>query len=209
MTPGAPLVEVPVVTAVNAASLQPGPLAPGMLLYLAGSGLAAADLPNTQVLFNSISTPVLSIGDSGLLVEAPPQIAGQSTVQIQIVSSGNLLAQISAAVVEAAPALFADASGQAMANNQDGTINSSANPAARGSVVAFYGTGQGVAGLPVTATIGGYAADVLYAGPVAGYPGLFQINVSIPAGYLAPGDLNVVVSVGSAASQPGVLIAIN
>ena len=76
-------------------------------------------------------------------------------------------------------------------------------------MVAFYGTGQGVAGLPVSATIGGYAADVLYSGPVVDYPGLWQINVRIPAGYLAPGDLSVLITVGSATTQAGVLISVN
>ena len=105
--------------------------------------------------------------------------------------------------------MFADAFGQAQANNQDSTLNSIANPAPRGSVVAFYGTGQGVADLPVTASIGGYVADVLYSGPVANYPGLWQINVRIPAGYLPPGDLSVIITVGTATTQAGVLIAVN
>ena len=67
---------------------------------------------------------------------------------------------------------------------------------------------EGIAGLPVSVRIGGYAAEVLYAGTVAGYPGLFQINVRVPAGYAASGILNVVWTMGDAASQPGVTIAV-
>jgi uncharacterized protein (TIGR03437 family) len=33
--------------------------------------------------------------------------------------------------------------GQALAINQDGTVNTPANPAARGSVLTFWATGQG------------------------------------------------------------------
>jgi uncharacterized protein (TIGR03437 family) len=196
------------VTAVNAASLLPGPVAPGMLVDLLGTGLTPAESITTQITFNQIAAQILSITDSAVLVVAPAQLAG-STAQIQIVSNGNLLGQVSVAIVAAAPALFADPSGQALANNQDGTLNSISNPAARGSIVAFYGTGQGGAGLPVSATIGGYSAPVLYAGPVVNYPGLLQINVQIPAGYLAPGDLPVVITVGSASTQTGVRIAVN
>jgi len=51
--------------------------------------------------------------------------------------------------------------------------------------------------------IGNYSADVLYAGPVTAYPGLFQINVPIPAGYLGPGDLSVVAAAATSATQAG------
>ena len=44
---------------------------------------------------------------------------------------------------------------------------------------------------------------------MAGYPGLFQINVRVPAGYMAPGILSVVLTVGDAASQAGVMIAVD
>ena len=61
----------------------------------------------------------------------------------------------------------------------------------------------------MTVTIGGYPADVLFAGPVSEYPGVFQLNARLPSGYLNVGNLGVVVSVGTAATQPGVLVSIN
>jgi len=60
----------------------------------------------------------------------------------------------------------------------------------------------------VTVRIGNYQAELLYAGAVVGYPGLFQINARIPSGYAPLGILSVVVTVGEAASQPGVTIAV-
>jgi uncharacterized protein (TIGR03437 family) len=57
-------------------------------------------------------------------------------------------------------------------------------------------------------TIGGYTAALLYAGPAPGYPGLMQINAQIPGGFLPPGILPVVLSIGSANSQDGVTIAV-
>ena len=99
--------------------------------------------------------------------------------------------------------------GQASATNEDGSINSASNPASRGSVITLYGTGQGVAGLPVSVTIGGLLADVLYAGATPAYPGMLQINARVPAGYILPGTFSVVVTVGQASSQPGVTIAVD
>jgi uncharacterized protein (TIGR03437 family) len=208
LTPAAAAPLTLLVSAVSAASLQPGPIAPGMLIDLLGTGLLPSDASGTHVSINLIDAPILSFTSAAILVQAPPQLAG-SSAQIQIISHGNVLSQFPADLAAAAPALFADPSGQALANNQDGTLNTTANPAPRGSVVAFYGTGQGVAALPLSATVGGYQADVLYSGPVVNYPGLWQINVRIPAGYIAPGDLSVTITVGGATTQTGVLIAIN
>jgi uncharacterized protein (TIGR03437 family) len=95
----------------------------------------------------------------------------------------------------------------AAAINQDGTINSASNPAIRGQVISLYMTGQGnVPGAPpdgvqattaisapvaITVLLNGvdvnsatYAEQsqqhVLYSG-INQYPGMWQINVKIPA----------------------------
>ncbi len=209
LTPGpaTQVSPVAVITAVNAASLQPGAIAPGMLLDLFGTGIASAD--NAQILFNGITSPILSADKTRVLVRVPPQLAGQSTALIQVLSNNVIIGEIPAAVVDAAPALFVDASGQLIASNQDGTANSAANPASRGSIIVFFGTGEGVTGAPISVSIGNYPADVLYAGPVAGYPGLFQVNARIPTGYVPPGILTVVVTAGQVATQPNLTIAVN
>ena len=80
--------------------------------------------------------------------------------------------------------------------NEDGSVNSAANPAARGSVVALYGTGLGLGTQTVSVQISGILADVLYAGPVDAYPGAFQVNARVPAGYLGAGTVSVSVSAG-------------
>jgi uncharacterized protein (TIGR03437 family) len=57
-----------------------------------------------------------------------------------------------------------------------------------------------------TVSIGGINAPVSYAGIVS--PGLFQINVQVPAG-VPPGEASVVVTYQGVASQPGVVIPIS
>ena len=199
---------VSLLDAVNAASLLPGPIAPGMLVAIHGAGLTAAQIPQTQVLFGSTAGAIVSADSTRLLVQVPAELA-TGLVDIKVSVQGILLGLVqSVAVVDAAPALFADSSGQAAATNEDGTVNSASSPAARGSVVALYGTGLGTGMLPVSAQISGIPAEVLYAGPVDAYPGVFQVNARVPAGYLGAGIVSASVSVGQASSQGGVTVAI-
>jgi uncharacterized protein (TIGR03437 family) len=206
--PQATLAQVSLYDIVNAASLLPGPIAPGMLVAIRGTGLGAAQLPAIQVLFGSVAGTILSASDTQLLVQVHLQLS-TGAVNIDVQSSGSSLGVVqSVAVVDAAPALFADSTGQAAAINEDGTLNSVSNPASRGSIIVLYGTGIGVSGQPVTVQISGVSADVLYAGGVAGEPGLFQVNARVPAGFVAPGIVSAIVNVGPASSQGGVTVAI-
>jgi uncharacterized protein (TIGR03437 family) len=217
LTPSASGAAAPLllVSAVNAASLAAGPLAPGMLLDVLNTGLTAADAPNVQVLFTmgSASTPaaaqILSVDSGTVAVVVPTQLAATGNVAIQVLNSSVQVAQITAVMAPAAPGLFTRTGGQATAVNEDGTLNSATNAAARGSIVVLYGTGQGISGLPVSVTVGGNAANVLYTGPVAGYPGLWQLNVQMPGGFIAPGTMALIVNVGGASSQVGVFVTLN
>jgi uncharacterized protein (TIGR03437 family) len=188
-----------VIGAVNAASLTPGPIAPGMLLALLGAGSTV-----TAVSFNAIAAPILSVTSSEVLVRVPVSLEGVQSVQISI----NQIPQITANIVDAAPALFANSTGQASVLNQDGTLNSSSNPALRGSIITLFGTGEGVTGLPFYLSIGGYSGSILYAGASGNYPGMFQINAQVPSGYLSAGTFPVVVNVGPFPTQAGLTISI-
>jgi uncharacterized protein (TIGR03437 family) len=125
-------------------------------------------------------------------------------------------------VATSAPGLFTldySGSGQVVAINQDGTVNSPTNPAARGSVVLLYATGEGVTAplpqdgaitvgrfvpgpiLPVTLAIGNQPAKVIFAASFPGtVAGVMQIEAVIPSGITA-GTVPVVVTVGTVASQ--------
>jgi uncharacterized protein (TIGR03437 family) len=128
------------------------------------------------------------------------------------------------------PCLFTlDGSGRgpAAALNQDGTVNTPANPAPRGSVVSLYATGGGdvepqtPAGLlapveplhrvrlPVSVTLGGVPALIEYAGASPGLvTGLVQVNVRVPD-TVAPGpSLPVSALVGARRTQPAVTLAV-
>ncbi len=195
-------------TLVHAASMAPGPIAPGEIITIFGAGF---DPKQTQLLFDSEPALVFYAGTGQINALAPADLAPNSITDISIVTDGMKVADVPSQVVSAAPGIFTtgNGTGQAAAVNEDGTLNSASNPAARGSVVVFYATGQGQAApSTVSLKIGLYPTQLLYAGSAPGFPGLMQINAEVPAGFLAPGVQPLVLSVGGAASQAGVTIAV-
>jgi uncharacterized protein (TIGR03437 family) len=148
------------VAAVNGATFQPSVALPlGGLVAMFGTGMAAGNelaqgaswptvLANRQVVVND-QTP------AALYVVAPNQInflfpsaapAGTDRLAVRVADTGELVAGGAIVAAATAPGLFTagqNGAGQAVAVNQDGKINSSANPAAAGSVITLYGTGQG------------------------------------------------------------------
>lgn len=212
---------------LSAASLLPGAVAPGQLLSLFGEGIgpAAGSSATTTVLFNDKPAPLFYTGPNQINLQAPYSLAGTATAEVQVIRDGILRAKAAVSVTDAAPAIFttSNGSGQAAALNEDGSYNSTGAPAARGSVLMLFATGEGktnpisvegqvpgfplpVPILPVTVRIGGYLGEVIYAGAAPGFPGLMQINVRIPIGFLGPGTQSVTLQVGTATSQPGVTV---
>ena len=206
----------------NAASNLPVAVAPGELVVLYGTGLGGV----RTVLFNGVAGPLLYAAP-GQVGAAAPYAVGGASVQVTVQSAVAASAPVGVATAPAAPGLFtADGSGvgQAAAVNQDGTRNGTAAPAAAGSVLSLYATGEGQTAppgvdgklgvsplpqpvAPVTVRIGGVAAEVRFAGGAAGQiAGLMQVNAVVPAGL--SGAVPVVLTVGGAASQPGVTVAV-
>jgi uncharacterized protein (TIGR03437 family) len=164
--------------------------------------------------------------------ELTPQIGGALANYAQMVCNGVGGNVIEFAAVAADPAIFSatqTGQGQAAILNQDGTYNSASNPASGGSIVQIFATGEGVlspAGedgriengpvsgiptpaLPVTVTFGGTVSPKLtYAGVAPGeVDGLLQIDAQVPTG-LTPGNVPIVVTIGTTASPQGLTIAV-
>jgi uncharacterized protein (TIGR03437 family) len=227
---------------LNAASLLSGAIAPGEMLTINGTGLAApgpataapagqplpTELANTQVFFNNVPAPLSSVQADQVSVVVPYEVQGLSTVLMKVVYSGASSSSVNLMVAATAPGVFTSPStgtGQITAENVDGTVNSSGNPAARGTVITFYATGGGQttpAGIDgalagktppaptasVSLMIGGVAAEVTYAGGAPGYPaGLMQINAVIPSTIAPNVATPVVLTIGGVSSQAGTTIA--
>ena len=208
LTPSTRIAEINVpVSVMNAASLLPGPIAPGEIVSIFGSGF---DPNATQVRFDGKPAEVFYTALGQINALTPFDLAANSNSTLSITVNGSKISEISVSVAAAALGIFTTATGKgpAAANNQDGSINSATNPAARGSIVCLYVTGAGATPKDVGATIGGSTADVLYAGPTPGFTGLTQINLRLPVGIPAPGAQPVVLKIGSVFSQPGVTVAV-
>jgi uncharacterized protein (TIGR03437 family) len=193
---------------VHAATLAPGPIAPGEIITIFGNGF---DPDKTQLLFDGQQGTIFYIGLTQINALAPVSLIPNSSTDISVVVNGTKTVGLVAPVVKSKPGIFtvANGIGQAAANNEDGSINSELNPAARGSIIVLYGTGGGSDLSATTVKIGAYAAEVLYAGPAPGFPGLMQINARVPSGFLPPGIQPVVLTVSGAASQDGVTVAVH
>ncbi|MGI8991286.1 MAG: IPT/TIG domain-containing protein [Bryobacteraceae bacterium] len=210
---------------VNAASLQTGAVAPGSIVSLFGSGLGplngvrgsfdspgalATQVAGTQVLFDGTAAPLFFVQDSQINALVPPGTAGHATASVEVFYQSISRGKASLALTDTAPAIFtlAGGAGLAVLLNQDGSFNSEANAADRGSIVTFFATGGGIGGAEIGITIGSYASDVLYAGPAPGFIGLMQINARVPGGFATGGVLPLNLQAGSSASQAGVTIAV-
>ena len=209
---------------VDAASNRANAVSPGKIVVLYGQRLAGS-----QVLFDGVAAPLLYSTDGQVGAIVPYEVDGKTGTQVTVKNASNISDSVALEVNPASPGVFSvdyTGSGQGAILNQDLSVNNSSNPASAGSVVVVYATGEGqtdpagVDGriatgpdyprpkLPVTVTIGGQMADVLYAGAAPSLvAGVMQINARIPAG-TPPGDTSVVVSVGAAQSQPGITVAV-
>jgi uncharacterized protein (TIGR03437 family) len=149
----------------------------------------------------------------------PYEIAGQPLASIVVNFAGVAAASFQARVADTTPAIFSltqSGNGQGAILNRDLTVNGPNHPAAKGSFVSIYATGEGqlvpgaatgsitpgVLPLPkpianVSVTIGGQTAEISYAGEAPTLvSGVIQINAKIPAN-IASGNQPVVLTIGN------------
>jgi uncharacterized protein (TIGR03437 family) len=219
----------------DAASYSPR-VSPGALATIFGTGLA-----NSTAQASGFPLP-LSLGGASVyalqsktLMQAPVVYASPTQINFQVprgltpgiasfsVALGGGSFSFEVNVVSAGPAIFQDSNNHAVAQDAGASYatNSTSHPAAAGSVVVVYFTGQGpvdnsvpdgsaapdsplsnATGNP-TATIGGVNAPVQFFGLTPGYAGLAQANIQVPN--LATGDYPLVLTVGGYVSSSAVI----
>jgi uncharacterized protein (TIGR03437 family) len=219
---------VPAAALVSAASGR-GPLAPGSLVSIYGQWLAAAtcsatalplsaSLGGASVLVGGKPLPLVYVSAAQINAQLPADVpAGRASASV---TCGGLLSDsIDFDVVASAPALFQVGQNRGAILNQDYSLNTADKPAARGSAVIIYATGQGQVtpavtdGEPAgadplsvtptnpTVTIGGVAAPVLFSGLAPGFVGLWQVNATVPATAPTGSSVPVRLTMGSVASS--------
>jgi len=187
-------------------------------------------LSDTQVFFDGVAAPLLYSWAGQVSAIVPFGVASRQQTAVQYQYQGIQSNVVTVPVVAAKPGIFTlDASGKGQAAALDANFHpvTRTSPIARQGTVLLYLTGAGQTApagvdgaivtqslLPaplgaVTATIGGVAAPVLYAGGAAGLvQGGIQANLQVPDG-VASGDQLVVITVGGVASTAPVTIAVN
>src|SRR5205085_6516286 len=193
---------------VNAASYAAGFVAARELVAIFGEGIGAAD---SRVYFDGIEASVLGAAAGQVNAIVPDLSAGRQSTEVRIESGGRTTYQAQVAIAQAQPGLFVqDGSGrgQAAALNQDYSVNSAANPIARGEIAMLFATGGGTGDLPVAVRVGGRDAEVLYAGAAPGFTGLLQVNARIPVETAAGPRTQVAITVGGWSTQADVTLAV-
>jgi uncharacterized protein (TIGR03437 family) len=189
----------------------------------------ATTLNGAQVLFDGRPAPMIygSAGQVNAIV--PYEVANQASTIVEVVSAGTKSEAWGIAVTATAPAILTlsgSGAGQGSVLNQDNSVNGASNPAARGSVIQIFATGEGqtlpagvtgsitqsdtkVPALPVTVTIGGIDATVQYACSAPGaVAGLLQVNATVPAGVTPGAAVPISLAVGGVRSPDGVTVAV-
>ncbi len=211
---------------------------PPILAQYDSTGLYPTALGTTSVTFNGIAAPLLHVSTERIDAVVPYGVAGQRTVDVVISHNMQVSPAFSVPLLETSPGIFT-AVGTGTGHvilNANSTPNSVDNPAAKGSAIQLFATGAGVWSqnpqdgrvvlsnilgstssgwellrplAPVSLTIGGQPAQILYAGP-APYEvsGKLQVNAAVPDG-IGSGPQPVVLTIGNNSnSQQQVTVAV-
>ncbi len=239
---------VPVVFAngvVNAASFKAGAVAPGEIITIYGAFIGSSTLATmqlneagtsitnllgaTRVLFDGVPSPIIYSSATQTSAIVPYSVTGKTSTNMTVEYQGATSNAIVLNVASASPAIFAldsSGAGPGAVLNQDSSLNSAANPAARDTIIQIFATGEGVtdpagidgklASVPlpapvntVSVSIGGVDAPVVYSGGAPGLvAGLFQVNVRVPQNAPVGAAVPIVVRAGKIDSPAGITIAV-
>ncbi|SPE38401.1 conserved exported hypothetical protein [Candidatus Sulfopaludibacter sp. SbA3] len=213
---------------VNAASFAPAgnPIAPGEFIALFGTGLAKSlqvatppyptSLNGVSVQINGKPSPIyfVSAGQINCLV---PYAATGTTATITVTNGSAPSNTVTVPLAATAPGMFSTnqgGTGTGAIRHADFSLVNAASPAVSGETVLIYLTGMGsvtpsvadgVGATVLTQTVsqplvlvGGMPATVLFSGLAPGFPGEYQMNVTLPAFSPGQGTLPLAISTSNA-----------
>jgi uncharacterized protein (TIGR03437 family) len=204
------------------------PISPGEFVALYGTGLArsnqtaAPPYPSTlngvSVLINNKPAPLYFVSAGQLNVLVPFGTTGP-TATVVVQNSGVNSNTVTVPVAATAPGIYTldqSGSGGGAILHLDYSLATAAKPAIGGETVLIYLTGlgtvtpgltDGTAGTittlyrsdaDVVVYVGGQQATVLFKGLAPGYPGLYQLNVTLPQFLKASGNLPLAIQTPNA-----------
>ena len=244
---------LPTVTSVvNSATSQTGPISPGEIISIYGTfigpstavtlqlvnGKVSTNIGGVQVLIGGFAAPLIFVSANQINAVVPYETANLLNPSVLVLYLGQSSNGFPLNRTVSSPGIFtanASGSGPAALLNGDNSFNSSSNPAARGSIVQVFLTGEGATSpagvtgsvttvrpdgttpqpvLPVAVTVGTLPATTTFVGEAPGLlAGVLQVNVQIPPGLVLPPGQTVfnaalLISVGGNSSQANVTVAV-
>jgi len=242
---------VPQITAggvLNAASYLSEPLSPGEIVSIFGTSIGPAAsatlmldpvgtvstlVGGVTVTCNGYPAPLTYVSSSQINAIVPYEVAGNSSLSVQVITGGLESNVVSLELADSAPGIFtqnSSGSGPGAILNGDSSLNAQKNPAAAGSTIQIFITGEGLTNpaqgsgtvtllnttgsgpltpapqLPVSVTIGNHPAQVAFAGEAPySVAGVLQVNAVVPAS-LSSGANPIAVQVGTRISQGNVTV---
>ncbi len=145
---------------LNGGSFLPGPISPGEIVSIFGSGLGPAspvqftlngdtidkELSGTRILFDGTPAPVLLTSDWQVNTIVPYSVRIGETTTIQVEYQGVTTASLTLPVTASSPAIFtlnSSGRGAGAILNQDSSVNTPTHRAVKGTVIQIYATGEG------------------------------------------------------------------
>jgi uncharacterized protein (TIGR03437 family) len=184
-------------------------------------------LAGTQLIVTGQAAALYEVAPDHITFLLPNATAGAGRVDPQAVTQAASSNKISIQAAPSLPAFFSQAGnglGPAIAAHSDGTPVTAASPAMPHEIITLYATGLGTVSnspadgaaatgpspttTPIEVDFASIFGDVLNAGLAPGYPGVYQINVRVPATVAPTAAANVRIYAGYTQSHPKVTIAI-
>ncbi|MEZ5399816.1 MAG: hypothetical protein R2729_09100 [Bryobacteraceae bacterium] len=175
------------------------PMAPGGLYTIAGSGLGpltavtangevTRSLGGIEVRINGTPVPVYSVQQGLITFQLPDDVSRQAVLEVAAGGAVVARTEIIASADRDLGFFTADGSGAglALAQNEDGSMNSFHNPARPGSVVALFGAGPmgPVPGLALSRPYSSFPVDMVEPDirPATGTPpGVRRFDLRLPS----------------------------
>jgi uncharacterized protein (TIGR03437 family) len=178
-------------------------------------------LAGVSVTINNNPAAISFVNNNQINAQAPSD-SHSGPVNVVVTTSNGVSAPAVVTLQPIAPALFMNgATVYPAAQFSDYSIVSSTHPGHPGDAVVLYGTGFGPTNPPyatgvvisgaspltngVTATVGNIPAQVDFSGIIA--PGLYQINIRVPAS-VGAGDQSLVLSINGLQTQSNVFLPV-
>jgi uncharacterized protein (TIGR03437 family) len=196
------------------------PISPGEFIAIFGTGLAAANqtakppypftLGNVTVAISGTKAPIYFVSPMQINCLVPYEITG-STASIVVTNGSTGSNTVTVPVAPTSPGIYSldqSGTGSGAIEHASGAVVNANNPANPGETVVVYLTGLGAVtpsiadgtastGKPLNQTplpivyVADQQANVTFSGLAPGFPGLYQINVTVPETIFGAGNYPV------------------